>query len=165
MKKVFMILCLTLCALLAFTACAGKSGAGDPKCSMSMSELAEDIMGKVEFAMTMSVDMTNEDERAYLAESTGLDPAWMADSSINTNMIVSADNLFLAEGNTMEDAEKIAEAFEKQKQNVIQSFEQYLPDPLEMAKNGQVVTKGRYVMLVISSDNDTVIAAFEAAIQ
>ena len=165
MKKMLAILCLALCAMTALTACAGKGGAEDPKCSMTMSELAEDIMGKVQFAMTMPVDMTNEDESAYITESTGLDPAWMADFSINVNMIVSADNLWLAEGNTAEDAAKIAEAFEKEKQSVIQSFEQYLPDPLERAKNGQVVTKGRYVMLIISADNDTAIAAFEDAIQ
>lgn len=168
MKKITVLLCLALCAVLALTACGTSNEQGgassDPVSSMSMADLAADIMGKVEFAMTMPVNMENPDEAAFLADGIGLDAAWMADSSLNVNMMVTADNLFLAEAKTAEDVEKITAAFEQHKQNVIQSFEMYLPEPLEVAKQGEVVTKGRYVMLIISTDNAAAIEAFEAAI-
>ena len=57
------------------------------------------------------------------------------------------------------------EALEAQRAATQQSFEQYLPGPLEVAKNGQVVTSGDYIMLILSSDNDTAIDLFQAGVQ
>ena len=45
-----------------------------------------------------------------------------------------------------------------------QSFEQYLPDPLAMAKAGRVVESGDYLMLIISPDVDKAVELFEAAV-
>ena len=48
----------------------------------------------------------------------------------------------------------------------IQSFEQYLAGPLEIAKNGQIVESadGKYVMLIMSADNDRAIQLFQEGI-
>ncbi len=47
----------------------------------------------------------------------------------------------------------------------IQSFEQYLPGPLEMAKKGKIVEKNGYVMLIISPDTATAIDLFNTAVK
>ncbi len=165
MKKTLLAMLLALSALFALSACAAGGSGSDLKASMTMDELADDIMGKVEFAMTNRVDLDDPDELEYFKERTGLDTEWLADHSFNTNMMVTADNLLLAEGKTADDAAKIAEAFEAYRKDVEQSFERYLPEPYEMAQQGKVVTKGRYVMLVISEDNGTAVETFEGAIQ
>ena len=40
------------------------------------------------------------------------------------------------------------------------SFEMYLPDQYDLAMEGKIVENGKYVMLVISQDNDAVINKF-----
>lgn len=79
-------------------------------------------------------------------------------------MMINADTIVIgqvAEGKM--DAAK--EDLEARKQTTIQSFENYLPDPLEMAKNGQIVVApdGSHIMLIISGDNDKAIEMFNAA--
>lgn len=79
-------------------------------------------------------------------------------------MMINADTIVIgevAEGKM--DAAK--EDLEARKQTTIQGFEGYLPDPLEMAQNGQIVVApdGTHIMLIISGDNDTAIEMFNAA--
>ncbi len=79
-------------------------------------------------------------------------------------MMINADTIVIgevAEGKM--DAAK--EDLEARKQTTIQGFEGYLPDPLEMAKNGQIVVApdGTHIMLIISGDNDKAIELFNAA--
>ena len=62
----------------------------------------------------------------------------------------------------MEDVET---ALKAHLDNLIKTFETYLPEAYEMAKKGQIVQRGDYVMLVVSPDNDKAIELFEAAIQ
>lgn len=79
-------------------------------------------------------------------------------------MMINADTVVIGKvaSGKMDDAKK---ALEAQKQATIKSFEQYLPGPLEMAKNGQVVTSGDYIMLIISADNDKAIELFKAGVK
>ena len=79
-------------------------------------------------------------------------------------MMISADTIVIgkvADGKL--DAAK--EALEAQRALTQQNFEQYLPEPLERAKNGQIVTSGDYVMLIISGDNDTAIQMFRDGVK
>ncbi len=74
-------------------------------------------------------------------------------------MMISADTLYIgkaAEGKV----DALKTEFEARLAAVQQSFEQYLPDAYEMAKNGQVVVRGDYVMMVISADNEKAIETF-----
>lgn len=79
-------------------------------------------------------------------------------------MMVNADTVVIGkvDSGKMEEAKAQLEA---RKQATIQNFEQYLPGPLELAKNGQVVTSGDYIMLIISPDNDTAIQMFKDGVK
>lgn len=168
MNKVRRITGLALAFVLivaAFAGCSSKPKESEYKSDVSMSALAEEIMGQITFAMTMPIDMTDADASAYITESTGLTGDMVSDSAIHVNMMITADNLWLAEAKDMDGVEAVKAAFEKQLETVTKSFEQYLPEPLEMAKNGKVVTRGRYVMLIISEDNDKAIELFESHIK
>ena len=79
-------------------------------------------------------------------------------------MMISADTVVIgrvAEGQ-MEAAQA---ALEEVRANTERGFENYLPEPLERAKNGRVVTSGDYIMLIISADNDTAIELFQAGVE
>lgn len=164
--KVTLYLLIAVLTLGSFTACSnGAAPTEDVKSTMTMGELAEKILSSVEFSMTMPVDIADVDSMQFISDGTGLSTEWMADASLHVNMIISADTLFLAEAKTPEDVAKIQAAFEKQKEVVTQSFQQYLPEPLVVAEAGQVVTKGNYVMLVMSNNNQAAIDIFNETIQ
>lgn len=57
------------------------------------------------------------------------------------------------------------EDFASFQERMIASFEHYLPNPYEMATNGQIVVSpdGEHLMLIISGDNDKAIELFNAA--
>ena len=78
--------------------------------------------------------------------------------------MISADTIIIgqvAEGQ-MEAAQA---ALEEVRATTQRGFENYLPEPLERAKNGRVVTSGDYIMLIISGDNDAAIDLFRAGVE
>lgn len=82
-----------------------------------------------------------------------------------SSMMIESDTLFIAKVKEGGDMDAAKEQFEARRAAVEQSFENYLPEPYEKALNGQVVENGDYVMLVISADNDQVIALFNAFVE
>ena len=78
--------------------------------------------------------------------------------------MVRADSVVI--GKLAEGADKAAAKaeLEAHRAAIQQSFEQYLPDPLAMAKAGRVVESGDYLMLIISPDVDKAVELFEAAV-
>ena len=73
---------------------------------------------------------------------------------------VSATILYIAKVKDAKDLPAVKTAFEKRLSLIQQSFEQYLPDQYDLAKKGQVVTEGNYIMLAIAQDTDQAVEAF-----
>ena len=120
--------------------------------------LARSIISKVGMAATMKLDA------AGMAESYNIPSDCFTEAVGFFPMMVSADTVIIgkvADGK-MADAKA---ALEAQRALTQQNFEQYLPEPLERAKNGKVVTSGDYIMLIISSDNDTAIQMFKDGVK
>lgn len=101
---------------------------------------------------------------AQLEEFFGIKAANFESMVAYMPMMINADTVVIgkvADGK-MKDAKADLQA---RQEATIKSFEQYLPGPLEMAKNGKVVSSGDYVMLIISPDTDTAIELFNAAVK
>lgn len=64
------------------------------------------------------------------------------------------------------DKEAAKAALKKIQDIQIQNFEHYLAEPLEVAKNGKIVESedGKYVMLIMSEDNDKAIELFQEGV-
>ena len=120
--------------------------------------LARSIISKVEMGATMKLDA------AGMAEMYNIPSDCFTEAVGFFPMMVNADTIIIgkvADGKM--DAAK--EALEAQRALTQQNFEQYLPEPLERAKNGQIVTSGDYIMLIISGDNDTAIQMFKDGVK
>ena len=120
--------------------------------------LARSIISEVGMAATMKLDA------AGMAEMYNIPSDCFTEAVGFFPMMVSADTVVIgkvADGK-MADAKA---ALEDQRALTQQNFEQYLPEPLERAKNGQVVTSGDYIMLIISGDNDTAIQMFQDGVK
>ncbi len=81
-----------------------------------------------------------------------------------TPMMIRADTVLVGKVKSGK-LSQAKEGLEACRQRTIQNFENYLPSPLEMAKNGKVVTNGDYVMLIISGDNDKAVELFNAFVK
>ncbi len=123
-----------------------------------MVKIAREIQSGVEMASTM------KNTADQLKEYHGLDTSLFESVVGYTPMMINADTIIIgkAASGKMQDAKA---ALEAHRQTVVNSFEHYLPAPLEMAKNGKVVSGGDYVMLIISGDNEKAIEIFQAGVK
>lgn len=101
---------------------------------------------------------------AELKDFLDIDPARYTELVSFSSMIIRADNVVI--GKLAEGADRAAAKaeLEAHRASIQQSFEQYLPDPLAMAKAGRVVEHEDYLMLIISPDVDKAVELFEAAV-
>ena len=114
----------------------------------ALTKLARQIIAKIELGAS------NKPAESELKEYYGLDTARFDEVAAFFPMMIKSGE--------MDAVKKELEAVRARTQ---QSFEQYLPEPLERAKNGRVVTSGDYVMLIISGDNDTAIQMFRDGVK
>lgn len=121
-------------------------------------KLAREMIGETE--MSSSQKNTEEELKDYL----GIDPTRYTELVSFSSMMIRADTVFI--GKLAEGADKTAAKaeFEARRASIQRSFEQYLPDPLAMAKAGRVVEHGDYLMLIISPDVDKAVELFESAV-
>ena len=120
--------------------------------------LARSIISEVGMGATMKLDA------AGMAEMYNIPADCFTEAVGFFPMMISADTVIIgkvADGKLTE----AKEALEAQRALTQQNFEQYLPEPLERAKNGKIVTSGDYVMLIISGDNDTAIQMFQDGVK
>ena len=150
--------CLAVLALLIIL---GGCAAKPPRysCSTTLEELSGQIRSSVSFGMMMAQPADG------LEALTGVKGELFSEVSAYLPMRIGSDTLIigkLADSARMEEAET---ALQAHLDNLVKTFETYLPDAYELAKKGRVVQRGDYVMLVVSPDNDKAVELFEAAIQ
>ncbi|HWP79335.1 MAG TPA: DUF4358 domain-containing protein [Candidatus Acidoferrum sp.] len=158
MKKRFALLLACLLALTA-AACSRGSAEADMKASKPLDELAEEIAATVG-----ATTLIREEDPDTLKEYFGYDLDKYAGYAIYNPPIVSADTIHIVELTDIDDMTAAKAELEANKARVVKAFDGYLPGPYAMAQEGQVVTKGRYAMLIISSDNAKAVELFNGAI-
>ena len=100
-------------------------------------------------------------EQDLFAEMCGLDLSLLEDYSLNDAMMnVKSHTLYIAKVKDAADMDAVKTAFQTRKEQMEQSFERYLEDQYEIAKAGQIVTSGNWVMLVICEDSPKVVDRF-----
>lgn len=121
-------------------------------------KLTRQIMEETEMGSSMLND--KEELESFL----GIDPANFDEVIAFSSMMINSDTIVLGKLAEKADADAAKEQLEARRAAIQQSFEQYLPGPLEKAKNGQIVEKDGYLMLIISPDVEKSIELFEAGV-
>lgn len=119
-------------------------------------KLSYQIIDEMDMASTFK--QSAQELKEYFQMDTGMYDEISAFSS----MMIRSDALFIGKVTNLSDVAKAEKEFEARRAAIQSSFEQYLPGPLELAKNGKVVSNGTYVMMVISENNDRAIEIFNA---
>lgn len=116
-------------------------------------EMAQALLEQVENRATMPL----EDD--MIQDWYHLDPELLADYSIHLPMFnISTNEFAILKANDESDIPVIEEALAERALDVQKSFENYLPDQYENAKNYKVVVNGSYILFVI--DEPDVVDAF-----
>lgn len=130
------------------TTCDIKTPSSDP-----MVKLAKDIQTTTEMGSTMSVSL--DEMVAY----HGAPADAIEEAVAYMPMMINADTVIVAKAANGK-MKEVKQFLEDRKAVTIQGFENYLPEPLELAKEGKIVTNGDYAMLIISRDNAAAIKLF-----
>lgn len=77
-----------------------------------------------------------------------------------TGTILDANRIFIFEVKDEKDVEEFKKLAETMREDVIRSFENYLPAPKVVAEASEVIVRGRYVLFVSLEDKEAVIEKF-----
>ncbi len=159
-KRFMPLLFATLIALTPVLVSGCAKNDTDRKADVTLEELANEIIASDENYGTL---FPLEDD--YYVNSYGGSTDSMEEHAFYEGFNISSVRVFLAKAKTEADVAEIEKDFEAARQSVEDIFSTYLPEPYEMAKQGRVVTKGLYVMMVIGPDVDKAQEVFEGHIQ
>ena len=150
-----MFLMLTIIGGLLLAACSND----EPKVvepTLSANEMVNEMLSKIEQPMMM--ELTDE----QVQDIYNIDPEKLADYAIRIPMMnVKSNEIAILKVKDVADVPAVEEAVKQRAQTVQQQFETYLPDQYENAKNYKVVTKGNYVLFVISDQADELVAEYD----
>jgi predicted small lipoprotein YifL len=107
-----------------------------------------------------------EPDATMLKDMYSLDEALFQDYVVLMPMMnISTTEFAVFQVKDAKDIPAVEEGIKKRAEAVQKSFEQYLPDQYENAKNYKLVTKGNFVMFAIAEDAADVAAKFEQTVK
>lgn len=150
MKKKLLALALMTMMVLGATACGNKDEGGKTEdINVPVDTMVKDLEKELEFGMMMKLD----DE--MLMQFYNLDGSLFEEYNVNLPMInVQTNEYAVFKLKDEKDLDKVKEALEVRAETVQKSFETYLPDQYENAKNYYLDAKGKYVIFVIHENVD-----------
>lgn len=150
-----MFLMLAIIGGLLLAACSND----EPKLvepTLTANEMIDEMLAKVEQPMFMEVTADQ------VKEIYNIDPEKLEDYAIRIPMMnVKANEIAILKVKDAADVSMVEEAVKQRAENVQKQFETYLPDQFENAKNYKLVTKGNYVLFVISDQADELIKVYD----
>lgn len=140
---------------IVVTACSGGNSATvEPK--LTAKEMADQMFKEVEQPQLM--ELSDEEVKTMY----NLDVAKLEDYEIRIPMMmVHTNELAILKVKDTKDIAEVEAALKVRAEAVQKQFETYLPDQYENAKNYKLVTKGNYVMMVISDKADELVKLYE----
>ncbi|WP_313892740.1 DUF4358 domain-containing protein [Psychrobacillus sp.] len=156
MKKRMVLLILTLVLGMVIAACSGDKSA-NIEAKLSAKEMIDQMMEKVEQPSLMELQ-PDEVKSLY-----NIEPEKLEDFSIRIPMMnVKTNEIAILKVKDAKDVADVELAVKERAESVQKQFEHYLPDQYENAKNYKLITKGNYVLLIISDKPDELVEVYES---
>ncbi|MEK4509917.1 DUF4358 domain-containing protein [Paenibacillus sp. FSL K6-2524] len=154
-KNILMIMVVVLGIML--TACSSsnnKEEAFEP--TQTTKEMMDSVLAQFEqpSLMELPAEMVNE---LYHLNPTLLDQYTIMTPMMN----IKTNEIAILKVKDAKDIPTVEEAVKQRATDIQKQFETYLPDQYENAKNYKLVTKGNYVIFIISENADDIEKAFE----
>lgn len=156
MKKLQIFFMAIIVGGLLLTGCS-KDSSNQVEPELSTNEMMDKMLEKVEQPMLMELPQ-NQVKALY-----HLDPEKLEEYSIRIPMMnVKTNEVAILKVKNADDVPEVEEAVKQRAEDVKKQFETYLPDQYENAKNYQLVTKGNYVLFVISEEADELVKVYDS---
>ena len=128
-----------------------------PEVNVPVQDIADQLLA-MEGMFPPAMDFMGEE---MITESCGLDFSLLSEYSLNDPMMnVHAHMLYVAKVKDEADVPAVEEAFGKRLTLMQDIFSTYLPAQYDLAMAGQVVSNGKYVLMVVSNDSQAVVDEF-----
>lgn len=153
------MLALTIVLSVVLSACSSSNNneaAVEP--NLTAKEMVDQMLTKVEQPAFIDV------EEDMVAQLYHLAPSLLEDYSIKMPMMNTKSNeLAILKVKDAKDITTVEDAIKQRAADIQKSFERYLPDQYENAKNYKLVTKGNYLLFVIAdpADQDKLVQEFD----
>lgn len=170
MKKALSLVLALALTVTALAGCSGKSGGAAAKTPEELTKLYTDAItangGEAVEYNPVVTEVKEGDDSAMLLEFLGLKAEDMTAFGISMSLMnvnaYAIAAIMPAEGKT----DTVKEALQTYKESQMTSFEMYLADQYDIAKNAKLETlEDGTVLLVMCEDQDTVYDAIAKAIQ
>ena len=128
-----------------------------PEVNVPVQDIADQLLAMEDMFPSAMGFMGEE----MITESCGLDFSLLSEYSLNDPMMnVHAHMLYVAKVKDEADVPAVEEAFGKLLTLMQDIFSTYLPAQYDLAMAGQVVSNGKYVLMVVSNDSQAVVDEF-----
>ncbi|TCZ78198.1 DUF4358 domain-containing protein [Paenibacillus albiflavus] len=156
MKKQPFILMLIIVLTLALSACSSNKAA-PIESTVPVKEMVDKMITEAEQPALMELDADAVKQQYHL------DPALLEEYSARIPLMnVKTNEISVFKVKDEKDIPTIETAIKQRAADVQKQFETYLPDQYENAKNYKLVTKGNYLLFVISEKPDDVVKSFDS---
>ncbi|MDQ0114801.1 DUF4358 domain-containing protein [Paenibacillus harenae] len=127
-----------------------------PEVTVSVSDIVAKITADVELPRLLTVEGDRIKDVYGIEADTLLSDAVFMQAMMNTK----ATELVVVKLKSDKDYDAVKESLDKRAASIIKTFETYLQDQYEEAKNYQILRNGNYVMLSISNDQESIAEIF-----
>lgn len=156
MKKQPIVLMLAIVFTLVLSACGGNQAA-PIESTVPVKEMVDKMITEVEQPVLMELDAD------ALKQQYHLDPALLEEYTARIPMMnVKTNEVSVFKVKDAKDIPTIETAIKQRAADVQKQFETYLADQYEIAKNYKLVTKGNYLLFVISEQADELVKSFDS---
>lgn len=158
MRKKYLLLVMTIVIGMVITACGNKNNENNTayEPSMTTKEMTDSVTAKFEQPALMELPAENVGTLYHL------DTALLEEYSILIPMMnIKTNEIAVLKVKDIKDVPAVETAVKQRAADVQKQFETYLPDQYENAKNYKLITKGKYVIFLISEKADDLAQAFE----
>ncbi|WP_419875078.1 DUF4358 domain-containing protein [Candidatus Pristimantibacillus sp. PTI5] len=168
MKKNYFAFMLVIALGLVLTACSGANSNNAANNNTSANKEEQAVTTKT--TKEMVDGMLAKIEQPALIEMTGdmvkqmyyIDPALLEQYTIMSPMMnIKTNEIAVFKVKDAKDIAAVEDGIKKRAGDVQKTFETYLQDQYEIAKNYKLVTKGSYVFFVISEQADQFVSEFD----
>lgn len=132
-----------------------------PEKTVSVETLVGNVQAVAEMNKVSAMDNTIASEMY-----NNLDLSLLDEYSFNMPLInVKCDEITIVKVKDAKDVEMVKKAMEYRYENIVNTWKQYLPDQYEIVQKGQIVTNGKYLMLLIAPEVEKGVQAFNEALK
>lgn len=151
-----MFFMVTIIGVVLMAGCS--KDASDPvEPELTANEMVDKMLEKVEQPMLMELPADQ------VKEIYNIDPDKLEEYAIRIPMMnVKTNEIAILKVKNTADVSEVEETVKQRAENVKKQFETYLPDQYENAKNFKLITKGNYVLFVISEDADELVKVYDS---